>query len=254
MLRLLAASALLIGLALPQVGQCASPKWEKLYTRDGVTVFAKDHPDRSLPALRGVGVLPTNLYLLMAVIDDVPRHREWVYRLAQSTLVSRPDPFHATAYLRFDFPWPSSDRDGVVKIVVERRWVPHHEIWIRFQRTTHSKRPEVSGVVRVPRSIGYTRLRWIGPNKTHVIYQIDTDPGGWLPKWLVRWISRDLPLRILRGLRKQLKRRSGDYGAFQRRWDPRNSWQSDAPDTFSLLGVPPAKLAKRPLSPAHPAP
>jgi len=231
----------------------APPSWKKLYRREGITVFAKERPEHPLPVLKGVGVIPANLYLLLALIDDVPRHREWVFRLEESRFLERPDPLHAVAYLRFDFPWPTSDRDGIVRVVVKRRWKPHHEVWIHFERTPHAKKPKRSGVVRVPRSKGFTRLRWMGPNKTHIVYQVDTDPGGWLPKWLVRWISRDLPLRILKGLRRQLKRRANDYGPFLRQWDPRLTWQADAPEVFSMPGVSPSELVKAPQAPT-PAP
>lgn len=232
-------------LTLGDLGTAEAKGWRRLYKKEGVTVSAKDRPGSDLPILRGVGVLRTNLYLLMAVVDDVPRHKEWVYRLVTSKLLARPDPLHARAYLRFDFPWPTSDRDGLVKVVVERRWKPHHELWIRFRSVVDKRMPKRDGIVRVPRSIGFTRLRWLGPNRTHVIYQIDTDPAGNLPRWLVRWISKDLPLRILRGLRKQLVRRSGAYGAFLRIWDPRLSAQVDAPPDFPLPGVAVASLPGR---------
>jgi hypothetical protein len=154
--------------------------------------------------------------------------------------------------MRFDFPWPAWDRDGVVKVRVERKWSPFHEVWVRFQRTVNRKRPEVGGVLRVPRSTGFTRLRWVGPHRTQVIYQIDTDPGGKLPRWLVRWIAKDLPAKILAGLRKQVKKTIADYNGFLKVWDPRKTWQDDSPATFSLPGTPAEVLAPAP-SPSPPS-
>jgi len=231
--------------------------WRRLYSKEGVTVSAKDRPGSDLPILRGVGVLPTNLYQLLAIIDDVPRHKEWVYRLQTSVLLSRPDPLHARAYMRFGFPWPTSDRDGIVDVVVRRKWKPHHELWITFKSAVDKRRPPLKGVVRVPRTIGFTRLRWLDPNHTHIIYEIDTDPAGNLPRWLVRWISKDLPLRIVRGLRKQLRRKRRSYTKFLRIWDPRLRAQPDAPPGFPLPGVQVTKLpgfkpAKPPAPPATP--
>lgn len=217
--------------------------WRKLYTSEGVTVLAKDRANSGLPLLRGVGVLPTNLYLLLAIIDDVPRHPEWVAHLRTSRMLWRPDAWHARVYLQFDIPWPASDRDTIVQVEIKRRWKPHHEVLITFRRTVDPKVAPVDGVVRVPRTIGYTRLRWLGPNRTHVIYELDSDPGGMLPHWLVRWISRSLPLKAIRGLRRQLKRRKNAYPKFLRTWDPRLSVQPDAPARFVLPGVLPANLA-----------
>ena len=227
-------------------------KWRKLYTEKGITVWAADRANSDLPVLRGVGEIPVNLYHLLAIVEDVKRHPEWVYRLDRSQIVERPDPFHILAYLRFDFPWPTSDRDGLVKLEVVRQWKPHHQVWIQFKRTVDRRRPPFPGIVRVPWSRGFTRLRWLGPRRTEVIYQIDTDPGGLLPKWLVRWISEDLPVRVLLGLRRQIVKTMGQYNGFINSWDPRRRWQPDSPASFRLRGVAADKLARKPAPPSLP--
>ncbi len=238
------------------VGLCqvASAKetlsWRKLYTEKGITVWAGERASSDLPVLRGVGEIPVNLYHLLAIVEDVKRHPEWVYRVVRSEIIDRPDPFHIMAYLRFDFPWPTSDRDGLVKIEVVRQWKPHHQVWIKFRRTVDRRRPPYPDVVRVPWSRGFTRLRWLGSRRTEVIYQIDTDPGGLLPKWLVRWISKDLPVRVLLGLRRQIRKTLGQYEGFINSWDPRRRWQPDSPASFQLPGVPAAKLARKPAPPS----
>ena len=91
--------------------------------------------------------------------------------------------------------------------------------------------------MRVAQSRGYTRLRWMGPNQTDVIYLIDSDPGGSLPKWLVKWIAKDLPLKVILALRKRVKQTRGQYEDFLDRWDPRRKAQEDAPDSFILPGL-----------------
>jgi hypothetical protein len=250
-LRLAGAGLLVVILSISATASAAP--WRKLYTKEGVTVSAQERPGSDLPILRGVGILPTNLYLLLAIVDDVPRHTEWVYRLERSKMLWRPDPWHARVYLRFNFPWPTSDRDAVVKIEIKRRWFPHHEVFITFADTVDKRMPPLDGVVRVPRTIGFTRLRWLGPNHTHIVYQIDTDPSGSLPKWLVRWLSESLPLRIVRGLRKQLKTRASLYGRFMKAFDPRVTPQKDASVDYPLPGVDLSTLPGRKTA-APPAP
>ena len=239
--------AIVIVAILATVASAQSPvRWEELYTTNGITVSAGHRAESDLPILRGEGILDVNLYRLLAIVEDVRRHHEWVYRVDFSTIMARPDPFHMRAYIRFDFPWPASDRDGIIDVTVKRRWAPHHEILVQFGRVTDSRRPPMDDVVRVPRSAGSTRLRWLSPDKTHVIYELDSDPGGRLPRWLIRWISKDLPSKILRGLKRQVKRTAQDYDTFLQQWDPRQSWQIDSPSSFELLGVAPQNLAQPP--------
>jgi len=46
----------------------------------------------------------------------------------------------------------------------------------------------------------------------------DADPGGLLPTWLATRATRWLPLRTLQGLRRQVKRTRGWYGARIKKW------------------------------------
>ena len=215
---LLPASLLLLFVA---PAQADNPGWRHLYSKEGVRVEALDVPGRGLPQLRGVGVIPANLYEILAVIDDVPAHRAWVPRLSRSVVLRRPSPFLLWMYVRFDFPWPASDRDSVMRVTVERTLRPDsHEVVLRTERATDPGRPPVDGIVRVPRSLAEARLRYLGPNSTAISYMVDIDPGGSLPHWLVRLLQEDLPLEILRGLKKRIVATRGRYEAFLITWDP----------------------------------
>ena len=213
-------------------------RWKKLTTQKGITVFQGQRSDSVLPLLKGQGQLNLNLYEIMAVVEDAKQHPKWVYRMSHSIIFERPDPFNLKAYVRFDFPWPASNRDSVLQVQVVRSWVPHHEVWIYFHKITHPKYPQNDECVRVIQSRGYTRLRWISPTQTEVIYLIDSDPGGDLPKWLVRWIAKDLPLKVILSLNQRVKNTRGKYELFLNRWDPRRTPQTDAPSHYILPGVP----------------
>jgi len=221
----------LCGLALLIVATAAlaTPGWRHLYTKDGVRVEARDTPGRDLPQLRGVGTIPANLYEILAVLDDVAAHRAWVPRLSRSVALRRPSPWLLWMYVRFDFPWPASDRDSVMRVTVERSLRPDlHEVVLRTERTTDPSRPPLDGVVRVPHSLGEARLRYLGPQLTAISYLVDVDPGGSLPRWLVRLLQEDLPLEILRGLKKRITATRGRYDSFLATWDPARAASPDA--------------------------
>ena len=57
----------------------------------------------------------------------------------------------------------------------------------------------------MPQLQGHYELRQVGDNETQVTYFVDVHPGGWIPDWLVKIASRELPYRTLLGLRKQTK-------------------------------------------------
>ncbi len=61
----------------------------------------------------------------------------------------------------------------------------------------------------MPRLEGHWKLAGIDPGRTLVEYQVDADPGGKLPGWLVRMLSTDVPAQTLVSLREQVARRQG---------------------------------------------
>ena len=58
---------------------------------------------------------------------------------------------------------------------------------------------------------GFWELTYIDHQTTYVVYQVDADPGGWLPHWLVRYTTKKLPLNTIRNLREQVAKTKGQY-------------------------------------------
>ena len=85
------------------------------------------------------------------------------------------------------------------------------EIWARFRQTTHSKMGPVSDAVRMPTLVGHYHLVEIDENRTMVEYQVNADPGGSIPDFLVKQTTKDLPLHTLKNMRKRVKSMAGKY-------------------------------------------
>jgi hypothetical protein len=65
----------------------------------------------------------------------------------------------------------------------------------------------------MPTLRGHWKLRQVSADTSELEYQVQADPGGALPKWLVNWVNRKLPFHTIKNLRKQVKRPG--YGAFE---------------------------------------
>ena len=68
-------------------------------------------------------------------------------------------------------------------------------------KTTYKQSKDI---VRMPLSIIDCTLVPKGANKTQVIYQVLGDPGGELPSWLVKMLSKDYGIKTIAGLRKMV--------------------------------------------------
>ena len=90
------------------------------------------------------------------------------------------------------------------------------KVHIHLKSTTHKNQPVVDGVVRMPHLDGHYEFTVLGDKVTKVDFKINADPGGWIPKWVAKLVSRDIPYKTLRNLRNQVKKTRGapEYKAF----------------------------------------
>jgi len=200
-------------------GTSPAPGWVEEFREDGVVVSSRVVAGRDLPRLRAKGTFNENMWEILAVLNDIPRHTEWMKNLSEQTTLTQRGPFDLLVYSRFASPWPMWDRDSIMRVAVDYRRHAQ-EVTIKFLRTESHLMPVLPGLVRVPRLEMLAHLRYRGPKRTDILFEVDIDPGGGLPRWIVRWISKKIPVRTLRRLRQQIEKTRGGYEEFLQKWDP----------------------------------
>jgi len=193
--------------------------WKQVLSDQGISVWNRAEPDRDLPVFKGIGAVDAGLFDCLAVLDDTARQPEWMYQCASSKILKQLNEFDRILYNRTDAPWPVSDRDVVLHATVEAS-LARKEVISRFSSIQSPLQGPVDGVVRMPRLRGLWKLSAIDERRTRVVYQIDADPGGSLPGFLVERASRKLPLETIVGMRRHVTKMRGRYAAFLQRYDP----------------------------------
>ena len=209
----------LLATALPAGGAGPDEGWVQDANEKGVLVTTRTEPGRSLPVFRGVTTMDANIFEILAVLDDIARFTEWMSDCKEARVVKQVNELERIEYNRTAAPWPVSDRDTTIRTWIEAT-PSKGEVWGRFQSITTPAAPPIDGVVRTPRLAGFYHLEAIDIGHTKVTYQVDADPGGLLPEWLVKLTTRKLPIETLANLRKQVIKTRGKYDAFLKRYDP----------------------------------
>lgn len=199
----------------------ATPKWTQIHHVEGIRVYQRDSSLGDLPDFKAVSRIKATLFDLIAVLQDVNRRDEWVHRCSVSRVVKRYSEFEILLYHKTDSPWPISDRDAAIRTQLyelkkERRYLAH------FKGVKSSLLPVESGVVRLPQIEGYYLFDYIGPAELEVTYFVHLDPGGFIPHWLVKRATKDLPIQTIIGLRTQIKKTKATkvYQSFHEKWNP----------------------------------
>jgi hypothetical protein len=211
-----AASAVRIAALIVLV--CASPAparvsdWEVIAEQDGIVVSRRPVGGRDFPQLRAVGEVPGTPYEVLAILLDVPAQVDWRPDCVESKTVRRIDEWRSIVYTRTDLPWPVSDREAV--LASEVTFIdPPSTLRVDFEAVAAPDVERRRGTVRMSRATGFYAIEAIGETRSLVHYEVDADPGGSLPGWLVSMQSKRNPLETLAGLRRRLEETRGRYDA-----------------------------------------
>ncbi len=191
--------------------------WTTISKEAGITVTTRREKDRQFPTFRGTGRIKAGILDIVSVIQDAGRHSQWLHQCSEGKMLKRVDDTTQIVYNRIDSPWPVKDRDVVLRGKIDVI-TPGKEVKIRFRAIKTSLKGPVSGVVRMPVLEGHWYMVAMGESKSLVEYQVNADPAGELPQWLVEQASKELPMFTLKNLRKQVAKTSaaGTYADFQR--------------------------------------
>jgi hypothetical protein len=206
----LAAASLLL-VPAEQQADAGTASWVFIDKEQGISVSQRDEANRQFPTFKGVGKVNASIYDVLAVILDADDHDKWMHDCAGSRKIKQLSDHQMIVWNQTDAPWPVKDRDVVLMGTLEVV-TPGREIISRFEVTSKAKVPKGSNVIRMPRLEGHWKLTALR-NGTQVEYQVNADPAGKLPDWLVERTARDIPMYTLAGLRKRVNKTRGSYDA-----------------------------------------
>ncbi|MFZ8933876.1 MAG: START domain-containing protein [Bacteriovoracaceae bacterium] len=198
----LIATALLTLITINSV-QASIGHWKKMKVKEGISVFKKEIPNSKLVAFKGEAVIEASAGKIIHVLKDNTHKKDWVDRLLKSEVLEKNNEYEQVMYQVFNAPWPVSNRDFVYKAKLTRD--KSGVITLDMNSIDHPKSPKTVGVrADLIRSI--YKLTPIGPNQTKLEVQIQSDPKGLLPKWVVNIIQKSWPLKTLKRIRAQVKK------------------------------------------------
>ncbi|HUJ25876.1 MAG TPA: START domain-containing protein [Myxococcales bacterium] len=179
----------------------AGAGWEKTGDEAGVTVWRREVPGSKFLAVKGTGVVDAPPRTVALVLLDDDRAPEWVDSLAEARVVRIVSAAEYIEYNRAAMPLIVSDRDFVntVSMAVD---AASHAVVIRSVPTTDALAPPTKAV-RGLLDATYLLEPIDGGKHTRLTVEIESDPKGWLPAWLVNFFQKDWARETIEGIRKQ---------------------------------------------------
>lgn len=167
----------------------------KLYTRNSDESGVKEVRIRTQ--------ISTTLEKLLLVLGNVPNYQKWVYKCSESKMVKvdTNDDYHY--YTRYDFPFPLSDRDIVVR---SRQWLDKEGIFYSHATLVKNMVDLKKGIVRIKDFDAHWKIIQREDGVLDIDYVVQTHPGGSLPSWAINLGIAKGPIETMKRLIKEVEK------------------------------------------------
>jgi START domain len=200
-----------IGRALPAIWICwifpsflqGQENWQLKKEKDGIWVYTRPSGHSKFDELKVLCSMEGTISELLAVLLDVKDHVQWVYNTKSAVVVKRISDSELYFYTEINSVWPFQNRDLVVHMLVRPDSL--NKTLIVEANSVPSFLPVEKNIVRVPMSKVTWTLSRINDHSIRIEYQIELDPGGSVPAWLINLFMTKGPFESFSKLRERIK-------------------------------------------------
>jgi ribosome-associated toxin RatA of RatAB toxin-antitoxin module len=187
------------------VGFSQDNGWKLSVVKDDIRIYTRPVLNSKIKAIKVECNLPVHPAQLVAAIMDIDASEQWVYHSKSARIIKRVSPAELYYYSEVAVPWPAENREYVSHIMVSQN---------AKTKVTTIDAPCVTGmvspkanIVRITHSIGKWTINPYENNAIKVSYELEVDPAGSVPAWLVNLFATQGPMETFQHLKIHLARR-----------------------------------------------
>ena len=170
-------------------------EWELKRDKGGIQVYMREQDDSDIKELKFTTEIEASLNAVAAILTDVEGFDDWVYASMESYTIEEISDTEVYYYTSLDFPWPLSNRDLVLH---SKFWQDEETLAIHSATTSaHDRMEELEDFIRITKADLYWTFTPIGNGKVRVDYQLNSDPGGKIPAWMINIAADQGPLQTM---------------------------------------------------------
>jgi hypothetical protein len=178
--------------------------WKLSKDEDGIKVYQSEVKHSKFKSIKVECTLEGTYDKLMAILNDVPNQKNWVYNNKNSSILKRVSASEFYYYSEIHLPWPMTNRDAIVHMKMNKDSL--NRFLMISEAGVPGYTPEKSGMVRVPRSDISWYVTMPSAKTISIVYIFDAEPGGSLPAWVVNMFTDKGPYESFKKLSELLKR------------------------------------------------
>jgi len=181
----------------------AQDDWSLKKDKNNIKVFTRKTKNFKVDEIKVECEFEGRVSQLVAVLLDVNKHYEWVYKTTKSQFLKKNAETDLFFYTEIQVPWPFENRD----LIVHMKMLQNSSKTITIEaNNVNDFMPDKKNIVRVK----YSRANWIvtplNNKKFKIEYRVQIDPGNGVPAWLLNLFISNGPYDTFLKLKEQIQR------------------------------------------------
>lgn len=169
---------------------------------EGVKVYLCENGKTAFKTIIVELEVPATLAQYAAKVLDVENYPNWQDRVINQKILKQVSNTELYYYSEVNVPWPSTNRDYIFHLEMVQD--PSTKIIQMTLEEIPDFIPENDDIVRVPFAKSMLTITPLDSNLVSVRYELDVDPGGEIPAWLVNMFAANTPYNTYINFRQQI--------------------------------------------------
>ncbi len=180
--------------------------WREISRDEGITIYLKPATESGTISVRGDATLNANAKHILDILADNKQASEWMPLVKERRDLKQLSETSRIEYTHIDLPWPVSDRYFINEATALNLPNGGYHISVKSIENPPSEWLETGKV------LGFLHFSELyltpkeGGIKTFVSIEVNTDPRGLIPKWIINYEQRSWPKKFFLGLKRQLEK------------------------------------------------
>jgi hypothetical protein len=198
--RLTAACVICLGILF--LASLDAADWTLMGRRDGIEIYRRDMPGSPLVVFKGEGTIEAPVWKIASILLDTKRAPEWADSLKESRVVKRLGPSEYEEYNHLGMPLILKDRDFLSDVAIQVS--NEQKTFSLAYKPTNDRDVPRTHYVRGEIEYGLFEVTSLEPGRrSRLRAEIQVDPKGAIPVWVVNFFQKSWPLNTFQGIRSQ---------------------------------------------------
>ena len=175
-------------------------EWKLKKEKNNIKIFIRNSEGPNITEIRALSTVKASVELLVETVYDIDSYPEWVSNLETAEVLETVSKREIYYYYQADVPWPFSNRDDVMRFVMEED--PESGA-VKIILSGHPDYiPVKDKIVRLTLNKGYWKFTPLSNGETEIDYIFFTNEGKGYPNWLVNMFVVDGPFDMVLKLKE----------------------------------------------------